>query len=89
MIMMFFNRTDKYATRQPRPTMGDIGGGLLAAWRILVRRRKLRATERTLLALSDQTLKDIGVHRSEIHTLVFDGDGRPRNQTWPVNHRYY
>lgn len=87
--MMLFNRTDKYTTQSSRPMPRDIGSGLLAAWRMLARRRKLRATERTLLALSDRTLKDIGVHRSEIHTLVFDGDGRPRNQTWPVNHRYY
>jgi uncharacterized protein YjiS (DUF1127 family) len=38
---------------------------LVIAWRWLQNRRRIRRTERALMELSDHTLKDIGIHRSE------------------------
>ncbi len=44
--------------------------GLLAAWASWRRKRRLKATARILHGLSDRTLKDIGVERSEIDSVV-------------------
>lgn len=61
------------------------GGMIAPAWRALVegymRRRARRIAARNLGAVSDRTLKDIGIHRSEILSLVNDTstDRRRRN----------
>ncbi len=44
--------------------------GIMAAWAAWRRRRRLKATARILHGLSDRTLKDIGVERSEIDSVV-------------------
>lgn len=59
------------------------------AWQHLQRRRRLRATEKLLLGLSDRTLKDIGIHRSEVHSLVRNGDRRFERDRWPLSTKYY
>jgi uncharacterized protein YjiS (DUF1127 family) len=44
--------------------------GLMSAWASWRRTRRLKATARILHGLSDRTLKDIGVERSEIDSVV-------------------
>jgi len=44
--------------------------GLVTAWASWRRKRRLKATARILHGLSDRTLKDIGVERSEIDSVV-------------------
>lgn len=70
----------------PKPSAWAL---LERAWRHLQHRRRRRATEKLLLGLSDRTLKDIGIHRSEIHSLVRDGDPRIDRERWPRISRYY
>jgi len=52
----------------------SLGARLFAAlrsgWDRLERRRKLRATIHTLHGLPDRTLKDIGLDRSQIESVV-------------------
>lgn len=52
---------------------------ITAGWRRLLRRRRQRATARTLQGLSDRTLRDVGLNRSEIEAVAYT-DGRDR---WP------
>lgn len=60
----------------------DLGGVPVRMWRAYARRVRRRATERTLAGLSDQTLRDIGLHRSEISSVarqVSDDQNRRRS----------
>jgi uncharacterized protein YjiS (DUF1127 family) len=47
--------------------------GLIEAWR---RNSLRRASARTLHSLDDRTLRDLGLHRSEISGLAAEIDGR-------------
>lgn len=70
----------------PRPNAWTL---LERAWHNLQRRRRHRATEKLLLGLSDRTLKDIGIHRSEIPSLMRDGDPLADRDRWRRMSRYY
>jgi uncharacterized protein YjiS (DUF1127 family) len=62
-IRSFFpSRTGPYRRR--------VGAGLQRAWRNYWRRRAARATLVILHSLDDRTLKDIGMDRSEIESVV-------------------
>lgn len=53
----------------------------------LVAHRTLKVAAAELDALDDRTLKDIGVHRSEITSMLQDlanRTGERRRQTWPM-----
>ncbi|MDX7953515.1 hypothetical protein P7D22_20325 [Lichenihabitans sp. Uapishka_5] len=56
-------------TTSPRPVMASIA----ARWTDLVLAWRHRQAERTMLALSDAILHDIGVARSEIATVARHG----------------
>jgi uncharacterized protein YjiS (DUF1127 family) len=43
---------------------------LAAAWGAIIRRRRVRRTQRALEELSDRTLHDIGLSRSEISSVA-------------------
>lgn len=59
-------------------------------WRDYQRRRRLRATEHLLHGLNDRTLKDIGLHRSEIHAAVRgDPHAQRGGPVHPHISRYY
>jgi uncharacterized protein YjiS (DUF1127 family) len=55
-----------------------IGCAFQNAWRAYWRRRTERATLFMLQSLDDRTLKDIGIDRSEIGSVVYCGQGRRR-----------
>jgi uncharacterized protein YjiS (DUF1127 family) len=44
-----------------------------ALWMALVRRHRQRRTIAILESLDDRTLKDIGLYRSEIHSIAING----------------
>lgn len=59
---------------------GDtVPGGFVAVWRALarasIRRRNKRIAAANLRAMSDRALKDMGLHRSEISSVVHDHSG--------------
>ena len=57
-----------------RPAEADglpIGNLLYRAWRRLRRWHEYRVAEAHLMSLDDVTLKDIGIHRSEIRSVVY------------------
>lgn len=58
------------------PQSGSVWGLFAAAMRAMaeanVRRRARRLAAQSLRTLSDRTLKDIGMHRSEICSVVHD-----------------
>jgi len=54
------------ADRRIRAVTGALAAPLVSFHRHLVSIRRRHVAERELLALSDRTLKDIGLHRSEI-----------------------
>lgn len=60
-------------------TSSRAGTGLAAwiarQWRLYCAHRSRRATVQVLMSLSDATLRDIGLHRSEIASLAFDTTG--------------
>jgi uncharacterized protein YjiS (DUF1127 family) len=67
-------------------------GRIARAWRGYWQRRARRATVEVLYSLDDRTLRDIGVGRAEITSLVY---GRPCDRTrcydeswrlWHVGH---
>jgi uncharacterized protein YjiS (DUF1127 family) len=61
------------------PTVADQGGSKIAkAWHTFRQWRARRATVGLLDSLDDRTLRDIGVGRSEVTSLVY---GHPRDRT--------
>jgi uncharacterized protein YjiS (DUF1127 family) len=62
---------DASAGKQPQRAIGKAIGKLSAFWR---RKRD----ERLLQSLDDHTLKDIGLHRSEIGSLIHNPGGERR-----------
>ena len=81
-----FSPTDAPKARRTRPTLArrvlaDIGGGvslpalgsrLLRLGQALSAARRRRAAIGELSALSDRALKDIGLHRSQIRSVVHE-----------------
>jgi uncharacterized protein YjiS (DUF1127 family) len=59
----------------PAPASG-LAGWAAARWQAYLDRRAQRATVRILQSLDRRTLKDIGIDRSEIHSIVYGGDHR-------------
>ena len=54
--------------REPVTIAGDIG---LSTWRRIVRWHLRRAAVRDLMSLDDRLLRDIGLRRSDIHSVVY------------------
>jgi uncharacterized protein YjiS (DUF1127 family) len=68
---------------RPVRALGDRAGGRIAqAWRSYWQWRTRRAAVDLLHSLDDRTLRDIGVGRSEITSVV---DGRPCDRTRHYN----
>jgi uncharacterized protein YjiS (DUF1127 family) len=68
---------------QVRSTFSSgLGEKIAGFWQAYMEHRAKRATVRILQSLDARTLKDIGVSRGEINSLVY-GDGRDRAR------RYY
>lgn len=60
-----------------------------AAWRAMRARRQRRQTMGRLAALSDQTLKDLGVHRSEVCSIAYwNKSDRTRRRNLPAGGRF-
>jgi uncharacterized protein YjiS (DUF1127 family) len=59
-----------------RPLRRRVGTAVQKAWRGYWRRRADRATRAILLSLDDRTLKDIGLDRSEVESVVYAGGDR-------------
>jgi uncharacterized protein YjiS (DUF1127 family) len=57
-----------------------IGGAVRNVWRAYWRRRAGRATLVMLQALDDRALKDIGIDRSEIESVVYGDCGSRRGR---------
>lgn len=87
--MLHFTRTDHCPLEESRPATPTIAERIASGWHAFLYRRRVRATERMLLGLSDRTLKDIGIHRSEINSLARNGDTRMRMRRPLSSSRYY
>jgi uncharacterized protein YjiS (DUF1127 family) len=59
-----------FDARRTRSLRHRVGGAVQLAWRAHWRRRAARATLHILRSLDDRTLKDIGIDRSEIGSVV-------------------
>jgi uncharacterized protein YjiS (DUF1127 family) len=57
-----------------------ISASVKSAWRDYWTRKTRRATVLILHALDDRTLKDIGMHRSEIESIVYSQAGNGAHQ---------
>jgi uncharacterized protein YjiS (DUF1127 family) len=72
------------------PTLAARAGNRIArAWRTYWQRRARRATVDLLHSLDDRTLRDIGVGRNEITSLVYGRPGdrmRCYDETWRLWH---
>ena len=72
------------------PTLAARAGSSIArAWRAYWQRRARRATVDLLYSLDDRTLRDIGVGRNEITSLVYGRPGdrtRRYDETWRLWH---
>ena len=55
----------------PRQLSGSVGGLLKREWNALRTRRAQRTTVRLLQGLNDVTLRDIGLTRGEIDSVVY------------------
>jgi uncharacterized protein YjiS (DUF1127 family) len=65
------------------PLRRRVGAALQKAWRNYWRRRAAWATCTMLRSLDDRALKDIGIDRSEIESVVYAGsDRRIRLARW-------
>jgi uncharacterized protein YjiS (DUF1127 family) len=62
-----------------------IGDAVQDVWRGYWRRRAERATRFLLRSLDDRTLKDLGIHRSEIESVACCG--RDRRRGWDEDYR--
>jgi uncharacterized protein YjiS (DUF1127 family) len=65
------------------------GSRIARAWRTYWQRRARRATVDLLHSLDDRTLRDIGVGRNEITSLVYGRPGdrtRRYDETWRLWH---
>jgi uncharacterized protein YjiS (DUF1127 family) len=79
------------STAEPdTPTLAARAGSSIArAWRAYWQRRARRATVDLLYSLDDRTLRDIGVGRNEITSLVYGRPGdrtRRYDETWRLWH---
>jgi len=66
------------ALRKARTLGLALGAAAGRWWTRYVRWRERRAAVRELAALDDRTLKDLGIHRSEIETVISGWELRPR-----------
>ena len=66
---------------QPSPSLGQrVGGRLSKEWNAYRTRSAQRATVRILRDLDDTMLRDIGLSRSEIDSVVYGASGDRRLQ---------
>jgi uncharacterized protein YjiS (DUF1127 family) len=84
-------RAHLISTAEPdTPTLAARAGSSIArAWRAYWQRRARRATVDLLHSLDDRTLRDIGVGRNEITSLVHGRPGdrtRRYDETWRLWH---
>jgi uncharacterized protein YjiS (DUF1127 family) len=64
-------RSERLAASRFAPLRRRVRDALQSAWRAYWRRRAERATQFILQSLDDRTLKDIGIDRSEIDSVVY------------------
>jgi uncharacterized protein YjiS (DUF1127 family) len=77
MLHLTLSPTDRPHAASPASRIVELA---LGWWHRRRLQRRLKATARILHALDDRTLKDIGLHRSEIESVVGarGGDRRPQ-----------
>jgi uncharacterized protein YjiS (DUF1127 family) len=71
-------RSEPFSARPPLSGGRRIRNVLKGAWRAYWRRRTEHATLLMLRSLDDRELKDIGIHRSEIESVVYGARDRRR-----------
>lgn len=62
-----------HAPTAPASLFGRLAAATVTVWQRYLEHRRLTATVRSLGALDDRTLKDIGLARSEIESVVMTG----------------
>lgn len=75
-------RSERLAASRFVPLRRRVRDALRSAWRAYWRRRAKRATQ-FLQSLDDRTLKDIGIDRSEIDSVVYGARDRSTDRRCP------
>ena len=79
-MAIIIENVSRQTTRLTEADRLSIGSLLRRTWRNLRRWHDYRVAEAHLRSLDDFTLKDIGIHRSEIRSVIY---GRERDgSTW-------
>ena len=74
---------------QLSPYAGYVGRGILRLWHAYRAHRERRAAKAQLMALDDHMLKDIGLDRSEIDSVLLDTSQDRRRGTRPSMAVYF